>query len=41
MEEVLVTAVKWTARGVGLALDYINLRDAIKQFRRDVRKNFR
>ncbi|MFD7326247.1 hypothetical protein ACFV9D_35080 [Streptomyces sp. NPDC059875] len=41
MDEVLVKAVKWAARGAGLALEYINLRAGFEHFRRDVRKNRR
>ncbi|GEB58486.1 hypothetical protein [Streptomyces gardneri] len=41
MDEILMTALKWAARGVGLALDYINLRAGIEQFRRDARRNGR
>ncbi|GGY41044.1 hypothetical protein ACFY8X_15000 [Streptomyces tanashiensis] len=41
MDEFLVKAVKWAARGVGLALDYINLRAGVEGFRRDVRRNRR
>ncbi|MFB6528681.1 MULTISPECIES: hypothetical protein [unclassified Streptomyces] len=41
MDEVLVKAVKWAGRGVGLALDYLNLRAGFEHFRRDARKNRR
>ncbi|MEV7567490.1 hypothetical protein [Streptomyces tanashiensis] len=38
MDEILVKAVNWAARGVGLGLDYINLRAGFEHFRRDIRK---
>lgn len=41
MDDVLVKAVKWAARGVALALDYLNLRAGYEQFRRDARKSRR
>ncbi|MCZ7462305.1 hypothetical protein [Streptomyces sp. WMMC940] len=41
MDEVLVKAVKWAARRVALALDYLNLRAGFEQSRRDVRRSRR
>ncbi|MFE7582378.1 hypothetical protein ACFU5Y_12580 [Streptomyces gardneri] len=41
MDEILMAALKWAARGVSLALDYVNLRAGIEQFRRDARRNRR
>ncbi|MER6097961.1 hypothetical protein ABT154_19285 [Streptomyces sp. NPDC001728] len=32
MDEVLMRTVQWVARGVGVALDYINLRSDFEQF---------
>ncbi|MFB6813339.1 hypothetical protein ACFCV8_02175 [Streptomyces sp. NPDC056347] len=41
MDEILVKAFKWVARGVGLALDLTNLHAGFEHLRRDARKNRR
>ncbi|MFE2012653.1 hypothetical protein [Streptomyces sp. NPDC059491] len=41
MDEFLLQAVKWAGRGVGLAIDYLNLRAGLEHFRPGIRKSRR
>ncbi|MFB6630163.1 hypothetical protein ACFCWY_09715 [Streptomyces sp. NPDC056362] len=38
MDEVLVRAIGWVARGVGYALEFVDLRMVYDDARRDVRR---
>ncbi|MEE1814985.1 hypothetical protein ACIPQJ_06350 [Streptomyces sp. NPDC090082] len=38
MDEVLVRAIGWVARGVGYALEFVDLRMVYDDVRRDVRR---
>ncbi|GGY07452.1 hypothetical protein [Streptomyces tanashiensis] len=39
MDEVLVRAIGWVARGVGYALEFVDLRMAYDDVRRDARRS--
>ncbi|MBB4986128.1 MULTISPECIES: hypothetical protein [Streptomyces] len=38
MDEILVRAVTWIARGAGIALDLLSVADTVDGLRRDARK---